>query len=77
MKETIIQFNTVEDIKNFVNMTNKYNHDILLFSGRYIVDGKSIMGIYSLDWSKPIKVEISEPFDKAFIDDLAPYIYIK
>lgn len=75
MIETIIKFNTTNDISRFVAMTNKYSHNIYLHSGRYIVDGKSIMGIYSLDWSKPIKIEVDEPFDRGFINDLAPYIW--
>lgn len=77
MIETIIKFNTTKDISDFVTMANKYSHNIYLHSGRYIVDGKSIMGIYSLDWSNPIRVEVEEPFNRTFIDDLTPYIYKK
>ena len=49
---------SINDVKDFVNIANKYDCDIDLTSGRYVVDAKSIMGIFSLDLSKPIKVEI-------------------
>lgn len=56
--ETIIKLNDVSDIKNFVEMMNRIEGTVSAYGGRYIVDAKSIMGIFSLDLSKPIKVEI-------------------
>ena len=58
MKTLNITLNSIEDVKAFVNIVSKYNYDIDLTSGRYVVDAKSIMGIFSLDLSSPIKVEI-------------------
>jgi phosphocarrier protein HPr len=58
MKTFSILLKSITDVKDFVNISNKYDFDIDLTSGRYIVDAKSIMGIFSLDLSKPIKVEI-------------------
>ncbi len=58
MKTFNIQLNSINDVKLFVNTVSKYSCDIDLTSGRYVVDAKSIMGIFSLDLSKPIKVEI-------------------
>ena len=58
MKTLNISLNSIEDVKSFVNIVSKYNYDIDLTSGRYVVDAKSIMGIFSLDLSNPIKVEI-------------------
>ncbi len=52
-----IMLKSINDVKDFVNIVNKYDFDVDLTSGRYIVDAKSIMGIFSLDLSKPIKVE--------------------
>ena len=49
---------TVENVKNFVNATSNYIEDIDLVKGRYVVDAKSIMGIFSLDLSKPIEMRI-------------------
>lgn len=66
MKAFNIMLNSINDVKNFVSIVNKYDFDVDLTSGRYVVDAKSIMGIFSLDLSKPILVEIHN--DKA--DDL-------
>lgn len=57
MKVFNIMLKSINDVKDFVNIVNKYDFDVDLTSGRYVVDGKSIMGIFSLDLSKPIKVE--------------------
>ena len=65
MKSLNINLKSINDVKDFVNISNKYDFDIDLTSGRYVVDAKSIMGIFSLDLSKSIKVEaISENSDK-------------
>jgi phosphotransferase system HPr-like phosphotransfer protein len=48
---------SINDVKDFVNIANKYDFDVDMTSGRYVVDAKSIMGIFSLDLSKSIKVE--------------------
>lgn len=58
MVETVIKLDKVVDASGFVNLTSKINGDVTLYSGKYVVDGKSIMGIYSLDLTKPIKMEI-------------------
>ena len=58
MKELRILLGTIEDVKEFVNITNKYEFDCDLVSGRYAVDAKSIMGIFSLDLSKPLNMVI-------------------
>ena len=47
-------------VKEFVNITQDYPWEILLKSGKYVVDAKSILGIFSLDLSEPITVEIYE-----------------
>ena len=58
MKSYEIFLKSIIDVKNFVNIVNEYDFDIDLESGRYIVDAKSIMGIFSLDLSKPIIMRI-------------------
>jgi len=58
MKSHVIVLKSIVDVKNFVNITNCYDFDIDLESGRYTVDAKSIMGIFSLDLSKPITMHI-------------------
>lgn len=58
MKTFSIMLKSINDVKDFVNIVSKYDFDIDLSSGRYVVDAKSIMGIFSLDLSKPIRVEV-------------------
>lgn len=69
-----IMLSSINDVKNFVNIVNKYDFDVDLTSGRYVVDAKSIMGIFSLDLSKAIKVEVHGENCEAFLDELKPYI---
>ena len=69
-----VLINSIDDVKNFVNIVNRYPFDIDLTSGRYIVDAKSIMGIFSLDLSKPIKVEIHSDDAVKIVEELKPYI---
>lgn len=57
MTKTTIKLNTFGDVQEFVNSLMKFAFDIDLVSGRYIVDAKSIMGIYSLDLTKPIELQ--------------------
>ena len=56
MKSLMIKLDTISDVKNFVNIVSKCDFDVDLISGRYAVDAKSIMGIFSLDLLKPIKL---------------------
>ena len=58
MKNIKIYLNSFDKVKDFVNITCKLDYDIDLISGRYVVNGQSIMGIFSLDLSKPIDIRI-------------------
>ena len=58
MKSIKISLELAQRVKEFVNITQDYPYEILLKSGRYSVDAKSILGIFSLDLSKPIVVEV-------------------
>jgi len=62
--EVWISLNTFEKIKRFVDMTTHLDYELDLISGRYVVDGKSIMGIFSLDLGNPIKVNILQETDE-------------
>ena len=75
MKTLEINLSSINDVKEFVNLVNKYDFDVDLISGRYIVDAKSIMGIFSLDLSKPIKVEVQSDNEDAekFVELLKPF----
>jgi phosphotransferase system HPr-like phosphotransfer protein len=74
MKTFTVLLSSINDVKNFVNVVTKYDFEIDLTSGRYVVDAKSIMGIFSLDLSKPIKVEVHSDNCEALLSELAPYI---
>ena len=58
MKTFDLLLSSINDVKDFVNIVSKYDFDVDLTSGRYVVDAKSIMGIFSLDLSKPIDLNI-------------------
>lgn len=66
--------NSINDVKDFVNSVSKYDFDVDLTSGRYVVDAKSIMGIFSLDLSKPIKVEVHSDNCEAFLNEVKRFI---
>lgn len=74
MKSFNIVLKSINDVKDFVNSVNKYNFDVDLSSGRYVVDAKSIMGIFSLDLSKPIKVEVHSDDCQAFCDEIKNFM---
>ena len=75
MKTVQISLNSIDKVKSFVNDITKFNNDFDLVSGRYVIDAKSIMGIFYLDLSKPIDLNIhaKENVDQ-ILDILAPYI---
>ena len=58
MKTVKISLNSIDKVKSFVNDITKFDQDFDLVSGRYVIDAKSIMGIFSLDLSKPIDLNI-------------------
>ena len=75
MKTVQISLNSIDKVKSFVNTITQFEYDFDLISGRYVIDAKSIMGIFSLDLSKAIDLNIH---DDDNMDDilktLAPYI---
>jgi len=70
MKTFNILLKSINDVKDFVNISNRYDFDVDLTSGRYVVDAKSIMGIFSLDLSKSIKVEAQTDAPDAFYNEV-------
>ena len=69
-----ISLATINDVKDFVNMVMKYDFEVDLVSGRYAVDAKSIMGIFSLDLSKPIELNAHTDNPGAFEKELSKYL---
>ena len=75
MKTVTISLNSIDKVKAFLNDITKFDSDFDLVSGRYVIDAKSIMGIFSLDLSKPIDLNIhSEDDVNAILDVLKPYL---
>ena len=75
MKTVQISLNTIDKVKSFVNEITKFDYDFDLVSGRYVIDAKSIMGIFSLDLSKPIDLNIhAEDDSHVILQALKPYI---
>ena len=56
MKEFKVKIVTIDDVKKFVSTVMTFNYDIDIISGRYAIDAKSIMGIFSIDLSKELKL---------------------
>ena len=74
MKNVNIKLSTIEDVKSFVNAVTLYNGDADLSGGRYVVDAKSIMGIFSLDLSKPIALEAHTDDASKFFGEIKEFI---
>ena len=75
MKTVQISLNSIDKVKSFVNEITKFDYDFDLVSGRYVIDAKSIMGIFSLDLSKPIELNIhAEDDSDVILQALKPYI---
>ena len=75
MKTVHISLNSIDKVKAFVNEITKFDNDFDLVSGRYVIDAKSIMGIFSLDLSKPIDLNIhAENGIDEILNTLAPYM---
>ena len=77
MKTVKISLDSIDKVKTFVNDINRFNAEFELVSGRYIIDAKSIMGIFSLDISRPIDLNIhnaeQDQLDE-IMEALKPYL---
>lgn len=75
MTNVKISLNSIDKVKHFVNDITRFDSDFDLVSGRYVIDAKSIMGIFSLDLSKPINLNIhSDKEAEEILKVLEPYI---
>lgn len=73
MKSVTIRLSLAENVKAFVNAVNRYDFDMDLRSGRHVVDAKSILGIFSLDLSKPVALEIHSDDCGALLEDIKAF----
>ena len=74
MKNVQIRLASIKDVQEFVELVRQFDGDIDLSSGRYVVDAKSIMGIFSLDLMNPITMTIHNDNCDDIIDSLKAYI---
>ncbi len=75
MLKAQISLNSIDKVKSFVNDISGFNAEFDLVSGRYVIDAKSIMGIFSLDISKPIELIVhTDADDEDIMAALKPYL---
>ena len=73
MKKTNIVLSTVQDVRDFVNIVVLIDYEVDLVQGRYVIDAKSIMGIFSLDLLSPITVVAHTEYADDFFDNLKKF----
>ena len=74
MKNATLRLSLVENVNTFVNIVSRYPYDMDLRAGRHVVDAKSILGIFSLDLSKPITLEIYSDDCEALMEEIKPFM---
>ena len=75
MKSMTISLEMAQRVKDFVAITQNCDCEILLKSGKYVVDAKSILGIFSLDLNKPVVLEINSDDCDELLKEITPFIY--
>lgn len=73
MKSINIKLSLAENVKSFVNVVSRYPYDMDLRAGRHVVDAKSILGIFSLDLSKPITLEVYADECGDLLEEIKPF----
>ena len=74
MKSVMIRLSLVENVNKLVNIVSRYPFEMDLRAGRHVVDAKSILGIFSLDLSKPIALEIYGDDCEELLNEIKPFI---
>ena len=74
MKNATLKLSLVENVNTFVNIVSRYPFEMDLRAGRHVVDAKSILGIFSLDLSKPITLEIYSDDCNQLLEDIKPFL---
>lgn len=74
MKVVNIRLSAIEEVRNFVNIVSRFDGEVDLKSGRYVVDAKSIMGIFSLDLLNPIEMTVHSDNCDELLEQLKDYI---
>ncbi len=76
MKKVQVSLNSIDKVKSFVKDISQFDEDLDLISGRYVIDAKSLLGIFSLDLSKPIDLNIhaEDATADAIVEALSAYL---
>ena len=74
MKSVMIRLSLVENVNKFVNVVSRYPFEMDLRAGRHVVDAKSILGIFSLDLSRPITLDIYSDDCDELLEDIRPFM---
>lgn len=77
MLEKLIMLDTIDNVRSFVDIASSKNYDITLESGKYIVDAKSIMGVFSLDLTKPLLMRANCNMIAELSRQIEPYVLKK
>ena len=74
MRTVLVNINSIDKVKSFVNTVTAFDAEFDLVSGRFVIDAKSIMGIFSLDLSKPLTLNIYNDDNDQILEKLKPFI---
>ncbi len=74
MKKAVVKLDTIDNVKDFVKKANQLSCEADLTLGKYTVDAKSIMGIFSLDLSRPLELSVHSDDCGDFLEEIAGYI---
>ena len=74
MKSVMIRLSLVENVNKFVNVVSRYPFEMDLRAGRHVVDAKSILGIFSLDLSRPITLDIYSDDCDGLLEEIRPFV---
>lgn len=64
MLDMYVSLGTIESVKNFVTKITEFEEDLDLIQGKYVIDAKSVLGIFSIDLSKPVLLRINAEGDR-------------
>ena len=75
MSAFYVSLSSIDDVKRFVDAATRCDCEIDVLSGRYVINAKSIMGLFSLDLSQPVQVEVqgTDAQREAFRQEVAPF----
>ena len=74
MKSVTIRLSLVENVNKFATIVARYPYEMDLRAGRHVVDAKSILGIFSLDLSRPISLDIYNDHCEDLLEEIAPFL---